>query len=118
MHRLAMIERTEVSAVDCDLVLIHLDQHQHVERLAIVDRTTSVAFLGAPHLVLQRVAHDHCLIGANTNVQRDVIAWIQRGSRLYIDLAPFSVIVDDAFDAQHRTMTKAARYETQKGNHR
>lgn len=83
-----MIERTEVIAVDCDLVLIHLDQHQHVERLSIVDRTTAVAFLSAPHLVLQRVAHDHCLIGADTNVQRDVIAWIQRGSRLYVDLTP------------------------------
>lgn len=76
MHRLTMIERTEVAAVDRDLVLIHLDQHQHVERLSIVDRTTSVAFLGAPHLVLKRVPHDNCLIRANTNVQRDVIAWI------------------------------------------
>lgn len=76
MHRLTMIERTEVIAVDGDLVLIHLDQHQHVERLSVVDRTTSVAFLSAPYLVLQRVAHDHCLIGANTNMQRDVIAWI------------------------------------------
>lgn len=112
-----MIERTEVSAVDRELVLIHLDQHQHVERLAILDRTTAVAFLSAPHLVLQRVAYDHCLVRTDTNVQRDVIAWIQRGPRLYIDLAPFSVIVDDAFDAHHRTMAKAARYETQKGNH-
>lgn len=112
-----MIERTEVSAVDCDLVLIHLDQHQHVERLPVVDRTAPVAFLGAPHLVLQRVAHDHRLIRANTDVQRDVITWIQRGSRLYIDLAPFSVVVDDAFDAHHRAVTKATRYEAQKGYH-
>lgn len=117
MHRLTMIEHTEVSAVDCDLVLIHLDQHQHVERLSIADRTTPVAFLSAPDLVLKRVSHDHCLIRANTNVQRDVIAWIQRGSRLYIDLTPFSVVVDDAFYAHHRPVTKAAWDETQKGNH-
>lgn len=111
-----MVERTEVTAVDRDLVLIHLDQHQHVERLSVVDRTTAVAFLSAPHLVLQRVAHDHRLVRANTNVQRDVITWIQRGSRLYVDLAPFSMIVDNAFDAHHGTVTKAARYETQKGH--
>lgn len=96
-----MIERTEVSSVDCDLVLIDFDQHQHVERLPVVDRTPSVALLSTPHLVLQRVSHDHCLIGADTNVQRDVITWIQRGARLYINLTPFSVVVDDAFDAQH-----------------
>lgn len=112
-----MIERTEVSAVDCDLVLVDFDQHQHVERLPVVYRTTSVALLSAPHLILQCVAHDHSLIGANANVKCDVITWIQRGSRLYVDLTPFAMIVDDAFDAQHRTMTNAARNEAQKGNH-
>lgn len=83
-----MIERTEMHSVDCDLVLIHLDQHQHVERLAIADGAAAVTFLSAPHLVLKRVANDRRLIGPNADVQRDVIAWIQGSSSLYIDLAP------------------------------
>lgn len=101
MHRQAMIERTEVHSVDRELVLIHLDQHQHVERLPIADGASAVTFLGAPHLALQRVAHDRCVIGSNADVQRDVITWIRRCARLYVDLAPFAMVVDDAFDAQH-----------------
>lgn len=114
MHRQTMIERTEMHSVDCDLVLIHLDQHQHIERLPIADGTAAVTFLSAPHLVLQRVANDRRLVGPNADVQRDVITWIQCGSGLYVDLAPFSMVVDDTLDAHHRSMTKATRYEAQK----
>lgn len=117
MHRQTMIERTEMHSVDCDLVLIHLDQHQHVERLAIADGAAAVTFLSAPHLVLKRVANDRRLIGPNADVQRDVIAWIQGSSSLYIDLAPFSMIVDNAFDPHHRSMTEATRYKAQKWNY-
>lgn len=101
MHRQTVIERTEMYTVDRDLVLIHLDQHQYVERLTIVDGAPAVAFLSTPHLILQRVSHDHRFIGPNTKVQRDVIPRVQCSARLYIDLAPFSVIVDDAFNTHH-----------------
>lgn len=101
MHRQTMIERTEMYTVDRDLVLIHLDQHQYVERLPIVDGAPAVAFLSTPHLILKRVSYDHRFIGPNTKVQRDVIPRVQCSARLYIDLAPFSVIVDDAFNTHH-----------------
>lgn len=75
-----------------------------------------MAFFSAPDLALQAVTHDRVLVRSDANVQHNIVTWIHCGPRLNVDLAPFSMVVDDALNAHHATGAKASGYEAQKRN--
>lgn len=56
------------------------------------------------------IANDDILIGANAQMQIDVVAWAQCRSRLHIDLNEFRQYVRYATaDANHHSMRQTAR---------
>lgn len=113
-----MTERTVMIPIHGNLPLVRLGQHENIKLLTVGDGATSPALLRSPDLVLERVPNDRRLVGTDTDVQHDVIPGVQGGPGLDVDLAAFSMVVDDALDPNHATRAKAARYEAQKRDRR
>lgn len=81
-----MIEFTEMFAVDGHLEAIALSQNQHFHELAAYNWTATATFLSSPTAIFQMVANDEMLIETNAQMQVNVVARMQRWTRLHIDL--------------------------------